>query len=225
MQEHDSFLLPDYQEYPVEQMLARSKDFYAQISRRHTVRDFSDRAVPREVIEECIRAAGTAPSGANHQPWHFALISSDEVKAEVREKAEKEERHFYDERKAGEEWLDALAPLGTDSNKPYLQTAPWLIAIFAERRGGIEAGMDRKNYYVPESVGIATGFLISALHNAGLVTLTHTPKPMNFLNDICQRPVTDKPYILLVTGYPDEKATIPHHATVKKSLADISSHW
>ncbi|MFT4925097.1 MAG: iodotyrosine deiodinase [Phenylobacterium sp.] len=225
MKEHDCLPLPDYQEYPVEQMLARSKDFYQQISRRHTVRDFSDRTVPREVIEECIRAAGTAPSGANHQPWHFALISSAPAKAEVREKAEKEERNFYDERKAGEEWLDALAPLGTDSSKPYLQTAPWLIAIFAERRGGIEAGMDRKNYYVPESVGIATGFLINALHNAGLVTLTHTPKPMNFLNDICQRPVTDKPYILLVTGYPSEAATVPDHAMVKKSLSDISSHW
>ncbi|NQZ12617.1 MAG: nitroreductase family protein [Algicola sp.] len=225
MQQHESLPLPDYQEYPVEQMLDRSKAFYDQIRKRHTVRDFSDRAVPREIIDECIRAAGTAPSGANHQPWHFAVIGSDEVKAEVREKAEKEERSFYDEKKAGPEWLDALAPLGTDSHKPYLQSAPWLIAIFAERRGGIEAGMDRKNYYVPESVGIATGFLISALHNAGLVTLTHTPKPMNFLNDICQRPATDKPYILLVTGFPGEGATIPHHATVKKSLEDIASYW
>ncbi len=224
MQQHDCLPLPDYQEYSLEQMLSRSKDFYQQISRRHTVRDFSDRAVPREVIDECIRAAGTAPSGANHQPWHFGVIGSDEVKAQVREKAEIEERNFYDQRKAGEEWLDALAPLGTDSSKPYLQTAPWLIAIFAERRGGIEAGMDRKNYYVPESVGIATGFLINALHNAGLVTLTHTPKPMNFLNDICGRPVTDKPYILLVTGYPAAGATIPHHATVKKSLNDIVTY-
>ena len=225
MQQHECLPLPDYKELPVEQMLDRSKAFYDQIRRRHTVRDFSERAVPREIIDECIRAAGTAPSGANHQPWHFAVIGSDEVKAQVREKAEKEERGFYDEKKAGEEWLDALAPLGTDSSKPYLQRAPWLIAIFAERRGGIEAGMDRKNYYVPESVGIATGFLINALHNAGLVTLTHTPKPMNFLNDICQRPATDKPYILLVAGYPGEEATIPHHATVKKSLEDIASYW
>lgn len=225
MQQHDCLPLPDYQEFSVEQMLDRSKTFYDQIKKRHTVRDFSDRAVPREIIDECLRAAGTAPSGANHQPWHFAVIGSDEVKAEVREKAEKEERGFYDEKKAGEEWLDALAPLGTDSHKPYLQSAPWLIAIFAERRGGIEAGMDRKNYYVPESVGIATGFLINALHNAGLVTLTHTPKPMNFLNDICQRPATDKPYILLVTGFPAQGATIPHHATVKKSLTDIASYW
>jgi iodotyrosine deiodinase len=225
MQQHESLPLPDYQEFPVEQMLDRSKAFYDQIRRRHSVRDFSNRPVPREIIDECIRAAGTAPSGANHQPWHFAVIGSDEVKAEVREKAEKEERGFYDEKKAGPEWLDALAPLGTDSSKPYLQSAPWLIAIFAERRGGIEAGMDRKNYYVPESVGIATGFLINALHNAGLVTLTHTPKPMNFLNDICQRPATDKPYILLVTGFPGEEATIPQHAMVKKSLEDIASYW
>jgi nitroreductase len=225
MQVHDSFPLPDYEERSVEQMLERSAAFYEQIRCRHSVRDFSDRAVPKEVIENCIRAAGTAPSGANHQPWHFAMIGSDKIKAEVREKAEKEERGFYDDKKAGEEWLDALTPLGTDSSKPYLQSAPWLIAIFAERRGGVEAGMDRKNYYVPESVGIATGFLINALHNAGLVTLTHTPKPMNFLNEICQRPVTDKPFILLVAGYPAKDATIPAHSTIKKSLQDISSYW
>ena len=225
MKPHQCLPLPDYQEYSEQQMLERSKTFYQEIRRRHTVRDFSNRPVSKEIIENCILAAGTAPSGANHQPWHFALIGSDEAKAQVREKAELEERKFYDERKAGEEWLNALAPLGTDSSKPYLQSAPWLIAIFAERRGGIEAGMSEKNYYVPESVGIATGFLINALHNAGLVTLTHTPKPMNFLNDICERPATDKPYILLVTGYPQEGATIPTHATVKKSLEDISSYW
>lgn len=225
MQAHDNLPLPDYLELPVEQMLERSQAFYQQIRKRHTVREFSDRPVPREIIDNCIRAAGTAPSGANHQPWHFAVISSDEIKAQVRDAAEKEERAFYDERKAGEEWLDALAPLGTDAHKPYLQTAPYLIAIFAERRGGIEAGMDNKNYYVPESVGIATGFLINALHHSGLVTLTHTPKPMNFLNQICNRPATDKPYILLVTGYPAEDATIPKHATVKKSLEDITSYF
>ncbi len=224
MQDHDSLPLPDYIEFTHEKMLERSKSFYENIKRRHTVRDFSSRAVPKEIIDECVRAAGTAPSGANHQPWHFALIGSDKIKAEVREKAEKEEREFYDNRKAGEEWLNALAPLGTDSNKPYLQTAPWLIAIFAERRGGVEAGMSQKNYYVPESVGIATGFLINALHSSGLVTLTHTPKPMTFLNDICSRPVTDKPYILLVTGYPKEGATIPRHATIKKSLDNIVTY-
>jgi nitroreductase len=225
MQAHDCIPLPDHRALSSEQMLQRSVDFYQQIRTRHTVREFSDRAVPVDVIKNCIRAAGTAPSGANHQPWHFAVIGSDEVKARVREAAEKEERAFYDERKAGQEWLDALAPLGTDADKPYLQTAPWLIAIFAERRGGIKAGMEQKNYYVPESVGIATGFLINALHNAGLVTLTHTPKPMNFLNQICQRPNTDKPYILLVTGYPAEDATVPVHATVKKSLEDITSFF
>ena len=142
----------------------------------------------------------------------------------MREKAEQEERNFYDQRKAGEEWLDALKPLGTDSSKPFLETAPWLIAIFAERRGGVEKGMDRKNYYVPESVGIATGFLIAALHKAGLTSLTHTPNPMKFLNEICARPKTDKPYILMVVGYPAEGATIPKHAIVKKSLEDITTY-
>jgi len=224
MQKHESLPLNDYQEYPEDEMLQRSLSFYQDISRRHSIRDFSDRNVPREIIDNCIKAASTAPSGANHQPWHFAVIGSKAVKKQVRESAEIEERKFYDQRKAGEEWLEALSPLGTDASKPYLESAPWLIAIFAERRGGVESGMDGKNYYVNESVGIATGFLIQALHNAGLVTLTHTPKPMNFLSEICDRPVTDKPYILLVTGYPADDATIPEHATIKKSLTDIVSY-
>lgn len=223
MKDHDALPLDDFIEYDQMEMKARAQNFYDDIKRRHTIRDFSDRDVPQEIIENCIRAAGTAPSGANHQPWHFGLIKSAEVKKVVREKAEIEERAFYDERKAGEEWLDALADLGTDSSKPYLETAPWLIAIFAQRRGGIEVGMERKNYYVPESVGIATGFLINALHNAGLVTLTHTPKPMNFLNEICGRPKQERPFILLVTGYPAENATVPVHATIKKSLEDITT--
>ena len=218
---HDNLPLSDYIEYPPSEMKARAETFLGTMRRRHTIREFSNRPVDRAVVEDCIRTAGTAPSGANHQPWHFALIGDAKIKAAVRERAEAEERGFYDEGRAGEEWLDALAPLGTDAHKPYLEEAPWLIAIFAQRRGGVEAGMSRKNYYVPESVGIATGFLIAALHNAGLVTLTHTPKPMNFLNEICGRPEQERPYILLVTGYPAEGTTIPVHATIKKSFEDI----
>ncbi len=225
MQEHNRLPLSDYKEYPLEEMLQRSESFYQDICRRHSVRDFSDRPVPREIIDQCILAAGTAPSGANHQPWHFAVIGSKAVKKQVREAAEAEERKFYEKQAAGKEWLDALTPLGTDASKPFLESAPWLIAIFAERRGGVKAGMDGKNYYVKESVGIATGFLIQALHNAGLATLTHTPSPMNFLTSICNRPATNKPYILLVTGYPAEGATIPKHATIKKSLSDIVSYF
>lgn len=224
MKDHDCLPLSDYIEYPVPEMQTRAAEFYADIKRRHSIRDFSDRPVPKDIIDNCLRSAGTAPSGANHQPWHFAVIGSPEVKREVREKAEREERGFYDEGRASQEWLDALAPLGTDASKPYLESAPWLIAIFAQRRGGIEEGMNNKNYYVPESVGIATGFLINALHNAGLVTLTHTPKPMNFLNQICGRPETERPYILLVTGYPGDSATVPVHATVKKPLEAITTY-
>lgn len=221
MQPHDNVLLPDYVEYDEDEMRTRAAEFLADIRRRHTVRDFSDRPVPQEIIEDCIRAGGTAPSGANHQPWHFALIKDPDIKAKVRLRAEAEERGFYDEGKAGEEWLDALAPLGTDASKPYLESAPWLIAIFAQRRGGVEVGMERKNYYVAESVGIATGFLIAALHNAGLATLTHTPKPMNFLNEICGRPEHERAFILLVAGYPAEGATVPKHALIKKQFEDI----
>ncbi len=225
MQEYDSLPLLDYKEYPVEEMLQRSETFYHDIKRRHSVRGFSDRPVPREIIDNCIRAAGTAPSGANHQPWHFSVIGSPNVKKLVREKAEEEERKFYDKQQAGKEWLDALSPLGTDAQKPFLELAPWLIAIFAERRGGVEAGMDMKNYYIKESVGIATGFLIQALHHCGLGTLTHTPSPMNFLNEICERPATSKAYILLVTGYPAEGVSIPKHATIKKPLQDIVTYF
>lgn len=222
MKQHDSVALTDFHEYPPDEMAARARAFYDDIRRRHTIRAFADKPVPRAIVEDCIRAAGTAPSGANHQPWHFAVIGSDAVKARVRAAAEAEERAFYDGR-AGQEWLDALDPLGTDADKPYLETAPWLIAIFAQRRGGVAAGQDRKNYYINESVGIATGFLICALHHAGLATLTHTPKPMGFLNEICGRPDTDKPYILLVTGYPAADATVPIHALTKKALDDITT--
>ncbi|MET1255974.1 nitroreductase family protein [Aliikangiella maris] len=222
MQEHDSRALPDYIEYPPQEMLQRSANFYQEIKRRHTVREFSDRPVEKSIIENCIKAAGTAPSGANHQPWHFCVISNPQIKSAIREAAEKEEVAFYEGR-AGEEWLDALNPLGTDAHKPYLDKAPYLIAIFAQQRGGVSVEDDRKNYYVRESVGIATGFLINALHASGLATLTHTPKPMTFLNDICQRPKSEKAYILLVTGYPAESATVPEHALIKKSLDEIAS--
>ena len=223
MKDHKSIPLTDFVEYPHDEMIARAAAYYQNIKRRHTIRYFSDRPVPKSVIENCLCAAGTAPSGANHQPWHFAVIETPETKKLVREKAEHEERNFY-EGKAGEEWLDALDPLGTDDQKPYLETAPYLIAVFAQRRGGVEAGIERKNYYINESVGIACGFLIAALHDAGLGTLTHTPKPMSFLNEICGRPDTEKPYLLLITGYPAEGATIPVHATIKKPL-DVIASW
>lgn len=222
MKEHERIPLQDYLEYPAAEMAARSQQFYAEIRRRHTVRQFSDRPVSQEVIENCLRVAGTAPNGANHQPWFFSVIGSPPMKKRLREQAEAEERNFY-AGKAGAEWLDALAPLGTDDQKPYLETAPWIIAVFAQRRGGLRAGIDRQNYYVTESVGIATGFLIAALHHAGLSTLTHTPKPMNFLNVLCERPDTERPFLLLVTGYPAPDATVPVHATIKKPLNEISA--
>ncbi|HWB44135.1 MAG TPA: nitroreductase family protein [Hyphomicrobiaceae bacterium] len=214
--------LPDFVELPVTEMRSRAHAFHAEIRTRHTVREFSNRAVPRDIIEECLAAAGTAPSGANHQPWHFAVITDPARKAQIRVAAEAEEAAFYAGR-AGQEWLDALKPLGTDMSKPFLEAAPYLICIFGARRSRTADGRLRKNYYVPESVGIATGFLIAALHRAGLATLTHTPAPMGFLNEICGRPADEKPYILLVTGYPAAGATIPRAATVKKPLSEIAS--
>jgi nitroreductase len=214
--------LPDHVAWPAETMQARAEAFLADIRRRHTVRDFSDRPVPRALIETCIRAAGTAPNGANHQPWHFCVIGDPAVKHRIREAAEAEERDFY-AGKAGEEWLKALEPLGTDPDKPFLETAPWLIAVFGARRSVSADGVLRKNYYVPESVSIAVGFLIVALHQAGLVSLTHTPAPMGFLNQICGRPAEEKPYILMVVGHPADDATIPAHALEKKPLEAIAS--
>ena len=211
----------DFTELPEDQMRERARAFYDDLKRRRTVRDFSDRSVPREIIEDAIRAAGTAPSGANHQPWHFVAIAPGEIRKKLRAAAEAEERAFY-EGKASQEWLDALEPLGTDDHKPYLESAPWLIAVFAQRRGGITVGENKKNYYVAESVGIACGFLLASLHCAGLVTLTHTPNPMGFLSEICERPKDEKPYMLVVAGYPGQDATVPEHAMVKKSLDDIS---
>ncbi|WP_424982841.1 nitroreductase family protein [Maritalea sp. S77] len=216
--------LPDYKEVPQAEMRAAAEAFYEDIKKRHTVREFSDKPVPRDIIETCLKAAGTAPNGANHQPWHFAVIGDAGMKRRIREEAEIEEKTFYEGR-AGEEWLKALKPIGTDASKPFLEKAPWLIAIFGERRSIGADGNKYKNYYVPESVSIATGFLLVALHKAGLATLTHTPNPMSFLNEICDRPKSDKPYILLVVGYPDENAKIPRHATEKKPLEEIATFY
>ncbi len=221
MQKHEAIPLPDFQQLTQEEMASKAESFYQEIKRRHTVRSFSNKPVPQSIIETCIKAAGTAPSGANHQPWHFVAINSASVKKQIREQAEALENSFYQGR-ADDEWLTALKPLGTDANKSYLEKAPWLIAIFTQKKGGIYTEDKNQNYYVHESVGIATGFLIQALHSCRLVTLTHTPKPMSFLTKICQRdPDNERPYMLLVVGYPEEDATVPKHAMVKKSLKDI----
>ena len=212
--------LQNYRKYSIEEMNNRAADFYADICRRRTVRDFSSRSVPRSIIETCLRAAGTAPNGANLQPWHFVVVSDPQIKREIRRAAEEEEREFY-QRRASDEWLEALAPLGTDANKPFLEVAPYLIAIFSQPYGLRLDGSKVKHYYVAESVGIATGFLITALHHTGLATLTHTPSPMGFLNDILGRPAHERPFLLLVTGYPAEDAIVPK--IQKKPLAEIAS--
>ena len=214
------FIPLHFHEYPPAEMRRRADDTYAEMKRRRTVRDFSERPVPRHIIKTCIRTAGTAPSGANQQPWHFAAVSDPEIKRKIRLAAEEEERAFYAGR-ASEEWLDALGHLGTDASKPFLETAPYLIVIFTQRYGLDEQGEKVKHYYVNESVGIATGLLISALHHAGLATLTHTPSPMGFLSTILQRPANERPYLILVTGYPAEGVQVPDIA--KKSLEEIAS--
>ena len=202
--------------------LARATGFYEALRERRTCRAFVPTPVPRAVIEQAILAAGTAPSGANHQPWHFAVIESPAAKARLRAAAEEEERAFYAER-ASAEWLAALAPLGTDENKGYLEVAPYSIVVFGQRRGGPSAGDDRQNYYVTESVGIAVGLLLAALHEAGLATLTHTPNPMGFLTRLCGRPATEKPAMVVVVGHPAAQATVPLHALGRKPLGDIAS--
>ena len=203
-----------------EQRLAAVRGFAEECARRRTVRDFSPRPVPRELIEACLRAAGSAPSGANRQPWRFVAVSDPEVKRRIRAAAEQEEREFY-EHKAPPEWLEALAPLGTDWRKPFLETAPWLIAIFSERMGVLPDGRRFHNYYVTESVGLATGLLIAAVHRAGLVSLTHTPSPMDFLNEILGRPDNERPFLLLVVGHPAEGARVPD--ITRKPLAEIAT--
>lgn len=212
--------LSGYREYPVDEMERRAAQFYRELGRRRTVRDFSDRPVPKSIIDHCLLAAGTAPSGANMQPWHFAAVSDPEIKAKIRVAAEEEERQFYRD-KAPQEWLDALAPLGTDEHKPFLETASWLIAIFVQRHGVLDDGRSVKHYYAMESVGIATGMLISAVHHAGLASLTHTPSPMGFLNRLLDRPANERPFLLLVVGYPAEDAEVP--VITKKPLEDIAS--
>ena len=202
------FISLDFHEYPPEEMQRRAADFRAEMQRRRSVRDFADRPVPRIIIEDCLRTAGSAPSGANMQPWHFVAAAEPSVKKKIRDAAEEEEREFYANR-APDEWLDALAPLGTDASKPFLETAPCLIAIFAQRYGLDPDGARTKHYYIQESVGIATGLLIAALHRAGLATLTHTPSPMNFLNEILDRPENERPFLLLVVGYPTPDAQVP----------------
>lgn len=213
--------LSQFQEYPEDSMKKRAADMYAELRRRRTVREYSSRDVPNEVIEHCLLTAGLAPNGANLQPWHFVVIRDPAIKREIRESAEKEEREFY-ERRAPKEWLEALEPLGTDWHKPFLEKAPVLIAIFAESFAVREDGVRVKNYYVQESVGIATGFLIAALHHAGLASLTHTPSPMNFLNDILGRPKNERPYLILVAGYPAKDAVVP--VINKKPLESIVTY-
>jgi iodotyrosine deiodinase len=212
--------LDRYREHPPDEMSRRAREFYEDLSRRRTVRDFSDRPIPPGVIEPCLLAAGTAPSGANMQPWHFVVVTNPDVKRRIREAAEIEEREFYEHR-APPDWLEALAALGTDANKPFLETAPVLIAIFGESFGIGPGGRLVKHYYVSESVGIATGLLIAALHHAGLVTLTHTPSPMGFLNGILGRPSHERAFLLLVVGYPAAGATVP--VISKKPLEAIAS--
>jgi nitroreductase len=218
---HPNFIpYTSYQEYPVGEMKRRAAEFYADMRRRRTVREFSDRPVPREVIEDCLRAAGTAPNGANMQPWHFVVVSDPALQRRIRLEAEKEEHEFY-HHKAPPEWLEALAPLGTDEHKPFLEFAPYLIVILAQSYGVLADGRKVKHYYAQESVGIATGILITALHHAGLVSLTHTPSPMGFLNDILGRPSHERPFLILVVGYPAEGAQVPMLA--KKPLEEIAT--
>jgi len=217
---YDPLPLPDRAAYTDAQMQEKATEFLAHMQRRHTVRDFTDQPVPRQVIEDCIRAAGTAPSGANHQPWFFAAVSNPELKARIRAEAEEEERKFY-AGGAGDEWIKALEPIGTNEDKPHLTIAPWLIVVFAQRWGEFADGTRYKNYYVPESVNIATGVLLTALHTAGLVSLTHTPNPMKFLNGALGRPGSEKPTMIIAVGHPAENAMVPSVAKFKKPLEEI----
>ncbi len=200
--------------------LGLARHHFEAMATRHTIRQFSDRPVPRAIIETCIATAGRAPSGANHQPWHFAAIADPALKRQIRVAAEEEERNFYGGA-AGDEWLKALEPIGTGPDKPHLEIAPWLIVVFAQRWGAFDAGQRYKNYYVPESVGLACGFLVTALHLAGLSALIHTPNPMGFLNGLLGRPASEKPTMIIAVGHPADGATIPEAATIKKPLSEI----
>lgn len=216
------FLPYNHKSYPIEEMQRRSQEFLKNIQRRRTIRDFSDVSVPKEIIVDCLKSAATAPSGANRQPWHFSVVSDKETKRKIREAAEEEEKKLYSGR-APDEWLEALEPLGTDENKPFLEIAPYLIVVFSEAYGLDDKGDKIKNYYVSESVGIATGMLITALHTAGLVTLTHTPSPMNFLRKILGRGENERAFLILVTGFPSENATVPN--IKKKDLEEYTSFF
>lgn len=220
--EYSAIDLPDRAELSDAEMRDAASKFYDHMVRRHTVRDFANRDVPRDVIADCIRAAGTAPSGANHQPWHFVAISDPAIKKLIRDAAEEEEKRFY-AGGAGDEWIKALEPIGTNADKPHLEDAPWLIVIFAQRWGYLADGTRYKNYYVPESTGIASGFLLTALHTAGLVSLTHTPNPMKFLTGLLGRPDSEKPIMIVAVGHPSEDAKVPKVAKFKKPLEEIST--
>lgn len=218
--EYEALDLPDRMDLSDDEMQSAARAFYEKMKARHTVRDFSDRPVAREVIKECVRTAGSAPSGANHQPWHFVAVADPAFKKRIRDAAEEEERRFY-EGGAGDEWLKALEPIGTNDSKPHLEDAPWLIVIFAQRWGYFDDGERFKNYYVPESTGIATGFLLAALHHAGLVSLTHTPNPMKFLNEMLGRPDHEKAIMIVAVGHPRDDAKVPKVAKIKKPLEEI----
>ena len=218
--EYQAIDVPDRFDVSATQSLDGATAFYEHMRKRHTVRAFSNKPVSKEVIETCIKTAGTAPSGANHQPWHFVAISNPEYKRKIREAAEEEERKFY-AGGAGDEWIKALEPIGTNDHKPHLEDAPWLIVVFAQRYGEFEDGTRYKNYYVPESTGIACGFLLAALHHAGLVALTHTPNPMKFLNELLKRPSSEKPLMIIAIGHAAEGAKVPAVAKIKKPLDEI----
>lgn len=221
---YDALPLPDRFDYDDPEMCARAEAFLAHMQKRHSIRSFSDRPVPKAVIEAALRTAGSAPSGANHQPWFFAAISNPDLKAQIRAEAEEEEKKFYSGG-ASDEWIKALEPIGTDADKPHLTIAPWLIVVFAQRWGEFEDGTRYKNYYVPESVNIATGFLLASLHMAGLSTLTHTPNPMKFLNAALGRPDSEKPSMIIAVGHPAADATVPAVAKMKKPLEGISAFF
>lgn len=217
---YETIELPDRADLTDDQIGSEARAFYDKMKRRHTVRDFSARPVAREVIEDCIRTAGTAPSGANHQPWHFVAVSNPAFKREIRDAAEEEEKRFYGGG-AGDEWLKALEPIGTNDDKPHLEDAPWLIVVFSQKWGYLENGDRFKNYYVPESTGIACGFLLAALHHAGLVSLTHTPNPMKFITKLLGRPDHEKPIMIIAVGHPHKDAKVPKVAKIKKPLEEI----
>ena len=220
MHDEGTFKPLEFEQFSEAEMRERALGYFEKMRTRRSVREFSTRDVPREVIENCLRTAGYAPSGANMQPWHFVVIANPELKRKIREAAEEEERAFYEHR-AGDEWLEALAPLGTDANKPFLEDAPWLIVVFLKKFTFDEQGNKHKNYYTSESVGIACGFLLSALHWAGLATLTHTPSPMKFLNEVLERPKTERAFMIIPVGYPADDATVP--VISKERLGDIAT--